>query len=141
MSRTKRHFDKIMDLIGDLDVNWDGEGAEPISEEVMQMTKDVFLALMDAWNGNMEIPSIMPLANGSIDLYWATRISKEELWRDDNLKSQLLLNISYVNGDHRISCNGAIDVRDKNADTISFIGDHEQFLSYDLASLQRFQND
>ena len=79
MSRTKRHFDKIMDLIGDLDVNWDGEGAEPISEEVMQMTKDVFLALMDAWNGNMEIPSIMPLANGSIDLYWATRISKEEL--------------------------------------------------------------
>jgi hypothetical protein len=138
MSKAKQHFYKVMELIKDLEVNWDDEGAEPMREEVIGMTKDVFEALMDAWHGHMDIVNVSPLSDGSIDLYWATRISKKAPWCGENLKSQLLLNISYCDGDYRISCNGTMDAWDKKADTVSFVGDNAFFMRYDLASLQRF---
>lgn len=138
MNKAKSHFDKVIELIKDLEVDWDDEGAEPIRDEVIDMTREVFLALMDAWHGNMDIGNVSPLCDGSIDLYWATRVSKNDLWCGPNLKKQLLLNISRKGGAFTIGCYGTMDAQDKKADVVSFTGDREFFMNYDLASLHRF---
>lgn len=136
MLNIREHFKNVMRLIGDLEVDWDGEGSPPIQDEVMDATEGVFYALLNSWR-DMNFINISPLSNGSIDLYWATRISDKDPWCAPNIKSQLLINVSYKGGIYRIGCSG--DMGD-GSNIVSFEGDREFFLKQDLASLHKFQS-
>jgi hypothetical protein len=57
-----------------LEVGWDGNDAEPISHVVYDRAigflKNYSQRLQDIFNFTIDAPSIQPLNNGSIDLYW-----------------------------------------------------------------------
>ena len=72
-----KELDKILESsrrVLDLQHDWDGEGARPIAESTWRRAVDFLRRTADTlWskhNLRMEGPSLVPLADGSLDLHW-----------------------------------------------------------------------
>jgi hypothetical protein len=79
-----KEIDEIVESsrsILDLRHDWDGEGASPIAESTwrraVEFLRGAAYTLWTKHNLQMKSPSIVPVADGSIDLHW--KVSDREL--------------------------------------------------------------
>ncbi len=92
---------KISQTILNYPNNWDGEGAEPFKEETWKRSVKLLKNILSNIWGNLKdisIPSILPLSDSSIDIYWDTSIF--ELLINVPSKSSELVHYSGGPRDH-----------------------------------------
>lgn len=126
--------EKIFGIIANLEKGWDDQDASVPSAWVQKTARRVYDALMGL---DSDPPNISPLSNGSIDIYWATRKSKDSDYCGDNLVSQCLINISD-HGMRRIGYSATMDTWDKTAPTIDGECTTEKFFAEHVEQLRQF---